>query len=109
MRQIHKGEKLFIDYCGPTVPIVSPTTGEVRQAQIFVAVLGASNYTFAEATWSQSLPDWLQSHVRAFEFFGGTPALLIPTTSRAVSARLADTIPSSTPATSSWPSIIRWR
>ena len=62
------GEKLFIDYCGPTVPIVSPTTGEVRQAQIFVAVLGASNYTFAEATWSQSLPDWLQSHVRAFEF-----------------------------------------
>ncbi|MDT8952831.1 IS21 family transposase, partial [Aeromonas caviae] len=79
MRQIHKaGEKLFIDYCGPTVPIVSPTTGEVRQAQVFVAVLGASNYTFAEATWSQSLPDWLQSHVRAFEFFGGTPALLIP-------------------------------
>ena len=79
MRQIHKaGEKLFIDYCGPTVPIVSPTTGEVRQAQVFVAVLGASNYTFAEATWSQSLPDWLQSHVRAFEFFGGTPVLLIP-------------------------------
>ena len=72
------GEKLFIDYCGPTVPIVSPTTGEVRQAQVFVAVLGASNYTFAEATWSQSLPDWLQSHVRAFEFFGGTPVLLIP-------------------------------
>ncbi|MBP4061484.1 MULTISPECIES: DDE-type integrase/transposase/recombinase, partial [unclassified Aeromonas] len=53
-------------------------TGEVRQAQVFVAVLGASNYTFAEATWSQSLPDWLQSHVRAFEFFGGTPVLLIP-------------------------------
>ena len=65
------GEKLFIDYCGPTVPIVSPTTGEVRQAQVFVAVLGASNYTFAEATWSQSLPDWLQSHVRAFEFSAG--------------------------------------
>lgn len=60
------------------MPIVSPTTGEVRQAQVFVAVLGASNYTFAEATWSQSLPDWLQSHVRAFEVFGGTPALLIP-------------------------------
>ena len=54
------GEKLFIDYCGPTVPIVSPTAGEVRQAQVFVAVLGASSYTFAEATWSQSLPDWLQ-------------------------------------------------
>lgn len=79
MRQLHKaGDKLFIDYCGPTVPIVSPTTGEVRQAQVFVAVLGASDYTFAEATWSQSLPDWLQSHVRAFEFSGGTPALQIP-------------------------------
>lgn len=79
MRQSHQaGEKLFIDYCGPTIPIVSPTSGEIRQAQVFVAVLGASNYTFAEATYSQSLPDWLQSHVRAFEFFGGTPALLVP-------------------------------
>jgi transposase len=53
MRQTHKaGEKCFIDYCGPTLPIVSPTTGEVRQAEVFVAVLGASNYTFAEATYS---------------------------------------------------------
>ena len=76
------GEKLFIDYCGPTVPIASPSTGEVRRAQVFVAVLGASNYTFAEAPRSQSLPDWLQSHVRAFEIFGGTPVLLIPTTSK---------------------------
>ncbi len=79
MRQQHKaGEKCFIDYCGPTVPIVSGLTGEIRQAQIFVAVLGASNYTYAEATLTQSLPDWLHSHVRAFEFFGGTPALLVP-------------------------------
>ncbi|EPY5491483.1 IS21 family transposase [Enterobacter hormaechei] len=79
MRQQHKaGEKCFIDYCGPTVPIVSGSTGEIRQAQIFVAVLGASNYTYAEATLTQSLPDWLHSHVRAFEFFGGTPALLVP-------------------------------
>jgi transposase len=53
MRQTHKaGEKCFIDYCGTTLPIVSPTTGEVRQAEVFVAVLGASNYTFAEATYS---------------------------------------------------------
>lgn len=79
MRQIHKaGEKCFIDYCGVTVPIVNPTTGEIRQAQIFVAVLGASNYTYAEASLSQSIRDWLLSHVRAFEFFGGTPALLVP-------------------------------
>ncbi len=79
MRQQHKaGEKCFVDYCGPTITIVSPSTGETRQAQIFVAVLGASNYTYAEATLSQSLPDWLHSHVRAFEFFGGTPALLVP-------------------------------
>ena len=69
MRQIHRaGEKLFIDYAGPTMSVVCASTGEIRTAQIFVAVLGASNYTFAEATWSQSLPDWLGSHVRAFEF-----------------------------------------
>lgn len=79
MRQIHRaGEKLFIDYAGPTMPVVCVSSGEIRTAQIFVAVLGASNYTYAEATWSQSLPDWLGSHVRAFEFFGGTPALLVP-------------------------------
>ena len=59
------------------MPIVSPTTGEVRQAQVFVAVLGVQLH-LAEATWSQSPPDWLQSQVRAFEFFGGTLALLIP-------------------------------
>jgi transposase len=79
MRQTHRaGEKLFIDYAGPTVPVVCATTGEIRPASIFVAVLGASNYTFAEATRSQSLPDWLGSHARAFEFFGGTPQLLVP-------------------------------
>ncbi len=79
MRQIHKaGEKLFIDYCGPTVPIVDQHTGEIKTAQIFVAVLGASNYTFAEATWSQSLKDWLYSHVRAFHFFGGLTEIIVP-------------------------------
>ena len=79
MRQTHRaGEKLFIDYAGPTVPVVCVSSGEIREASIYVAVLGASNYTFAEATWSQSLPDWLGSHVRAFEFFGGTTALLVP-------------------------------
>jgi hypothetical protein len=78
MRQVHRaGEKLFIDYCGPTVPIVDPGTGELRQAQVFVAVLGASSYTYAEATWTQTLPDWIASHQRAFQFFGGTVELLV--------------------------------
>ena len=79
MRQVHKaGDKLFVDYAGQTVPIVNGDTGEVRFAQIFVAVLGASNYTFCEATWSQSLPDWLGSHARALEFIGGVPKLIVP-------------------------------
>lgn len=79
MRQDHKaGEKMFVDYAGQTVPIVDRGTGEIRQAQIFVAVLGASSYTFAEATWSQSLSDWINSHVRAFSFFQGVPEVVIP-------------------------------
>jgi transposase len=60
------------------VPVTEAATGEVRPAQIFLAVLGASNYTYAEATWSQTLPDWIGSHVRAFAFFGGVPALVVP-------------------------------
>ncbi|EGH16918.1 putative transposase subunit, partial [Pseudomonas savastanoi pv. glycinea str. race 4] len=79
MRQEHRaGEKLFVDYAGQTAPIIDRSTGEIRQAQIFVAVLGASSYTFAEATWSQKLPDWLDSHVRCFAFFGGTTQILVP-------------------------------
>ncbi len=79
MRQVHRGgEKCFIDYCGQTVPICDRTTGEVRQAQIFIAVLGASNYTYCEATWTQRLPDWIGSHVRALQYFQAVPELLIP-------------------------------
>jgi len=79
MRQLHRaGEKLFIDYCGPSVPIVDGATGELSQAQVFVAVLGASNYSYAEATWTQTLPDWIASHQRAFRFFGGVVELLVP-------------------------------
>ena len=79
MRQEHRaGEKLFVDYAGDTVDVVNAATGEIRAAQIFVAVLGASNYSFSEATWSQTLPDWIGSHERAFSFFGGVPELLIP-------------------------------
>jgi len=79
MRHDHRaGEKLFVDYAGQTVPVINPQTGEINEAQIFVAVLGASNYTFAEATRSQALPDWIGSHVRAFSFFGGVPEVIIP-------------------------------
>ena len=79
MRQHHRaGEKLFVDYAGQTVPVVDRQSGEIRQAQIFVAVMGASNYTYAEATWSQGLPDWIGAHVRTFEFLGGVPEVLVP-------------------------------
>ena len=79
MRQNHKaGEKLFVDYAGQTVPVVNRSTGEIQEAQVFVAVLGASNYTYAEATWTQKLPDWIASHVRTFVFMGGVPELIIP-------------------------------
>ncbi|MES2355927.1 MAG: IS21 family transposase [Pseudomonadota bacterium] len=79
MRQTHRaGEKLFVDYCGQTMPIYDRLTGEIWPAQIFVAVLGASNYTYAEASRSQQLPDWLGAHARAFEFMGGCPAVVVP-------------------------------
>ena len=77
MRQVYKaGDKCFVDYCGPTIPIVDPYTGEIRGCQVFAGVLGASNYTFAEATLTQKLVDWLASHSRMFTFFGGTPAIV---------------------------------
>ena len=79
MRQTHvAGEKLFVDYAGHTIPWTDQLTGEIHQAQIFVAVLGASNYTFIEATRTQSLPDWISSHVRAFAFLGGVPKVVVP-------------------------------
>jgi transposase len=79
MRFEHRaGEKCFVDYAGHTVGVIDRHTGEIREAQIFVAVLGCSNYTFAEATWTQALPDWLGSNVRALTFFGGAPAAFIP-------------------------------
>jgi transposase len=79
MRQEHRaGEKVFVDYAGQTVAVIDPGTGKARAAQVFVGVLGASNYTFAEATWTQTLPDWTGSHVRMFEYFGGVPELVVP-------------------------------
>lgn len=79
MRQIHTaGEKLFVDYSGATMPVVNPDTGEIRFAEIFVAVLGASNYTFAMASWTQRKADWIEAHAKAFEFFGGVPEIVVP-------------------------------
>jgi len=79
MRLKHKaGEKLFVDYAGQTLPVIDPATGEIREAQIFVATLGASNYTYAEAQWSQDLPNWIGGHVRAFAFFGGVSEVVVP-------------------------------
>jgi len=74
MRQTHiAGEKMFVDYAGTKLQVVNSTTGEVITAELFVAVLGASSYTFAEATWTQSLSDWIGSHNRAFAFLTAWP------------------------------------
>lgn len=79
LRQHHQpGDKCFVDYAGETLGVIDRATGEVREAQIFIAALGASSYTYAEATWTQQLPDWLGSHVRALAFFGGAPAAFVP-------------------------------
>lgn len=79
MRQVYKaGEKCFVDYAGMTLEWINASDGCIHTAEIFVATLGASNYTFAEATASQQLPDWIGSHVRAFDFFGGIPAIVVP-------------------------------
>jgi transposase len=78
MRQTHiAGEKMFVDYAGAKLQLVDSTTGEVLTAELFVAVLGASSYTFAEATWTQSLSDWIGSHIRAFAFFRGAAAITV--------------------------------
>lgn len=79
MRFAHKaGEKMFVDYCGLTMPLVNRETGELSDTQIFVAVLGGSSYTFAEATGTQGLSDWIGSHVRALHYFGGVPEIVVP-------------------------------
>lgn len=80
LRQEHlAGEKLFIDYAGQTVPIYNPENGQVEmEAQIFVATLGASNYSYVEATATQTLPDWVKSHIRALRFLGGVPKIMVP-------------------------------
>jgi transposase len=79
LRQEHRaGEKMFIDFAGTGIPVTDPSTGEITEAQIFVAVLGASNYTYAEALPSQSLAFWIGAHIRAFAYFQGVSEILVP-------------------------------
>ena len=108
MRQTHgAGEKLFVDFAGDTVAVIDPTTGEVAQAHVFVAVLGASNYTYAEARWSEALPDWIGAHVNAFTAIGAMSETCLwhgrtpssATTSRLASPPRAATSPASTAPT----------
>jgi transposase len=78
MRQSHvAGERMFVDYAGTTLEVIDASTGVARTAQLFVATLGASSYTYAEATWTQGLSDWIGSHTRAFAFIGGAPAMVV--------------------------------
>ncbi len=87
MRQVHPaGERLFVDYAGQTVPVIDAATGEIRRAQVFVAVLGASNYTYACATWQQTAADWVGAIIATLEFIGGVPRLLVPDQPRALIA-----------------------
>jgi transposase len=87
MRQSHPGgERLFVDYAGQTVPVVDAATGEIRRAQVFVAVLGASNYTYACATWQQTAGDWVGGIIATLSFIGGVPRLLVPDQPRALIA-----------------------
>jgi transposase len=78
MRQVHRaGEKCFVDYAGQKPQLVDPATGEIVPVELFVAVLGASNYTYAEATRTQQVPDWIASHARAFAYFGGVTSAVV--------------------------------
>ena len=103
MRQSHvAGEKMFVDYAGATLEVIDGLTGEVRAAQIFVATLGASSYTYAEATWTQALPNWIGSHSRAFAYFGGWRRKSCRTISSPASSRPVCTIPRSTAPMPAW-------
>ncbi|MDO8690474.1 MAG: IS21 family transposase, partial [Dehalococcoidia bacterium] len=83
LRQTHKaGEKTFVDWAGPTIPWINTLTDQSEEASLFIAVLGASNYTFAEAFANQQLANWIEAHVRAFSFFGGVSQVLVPDNAR---------------------------
>lgn len=94
LRQSYQnGELAFVDYAGQTISVCDAQTGELKTAQIFIGVLGGSNYTFCEATWSQKLPDWIESHVRMFEFFGGTPKVVVHDNLRSAVTKANRTMP----------------
>lgn len=79
MRRIDTyGEVAYVDYSGKTAKFTDPTTGITHDVQIFVGVLGGSGYTYCEATLTQNLRDWIDSHVRMFAFFGGVPRVVVP-------------------------------
>lgn len=85
LRQEHRaGEKLFIDFAGDTIPIHDPLTGDTHRGHLFVAVLGCSNYTYAEVTFSETLEDWIDAIIRALTFFGGVPNIVVPDNTRAL-------------------------
>ncbi len=104
MRQTHvAGERLFVDYAGDGVPVVvDRLTGEIRMAQIFVAVLGASSFTFAKASWTQTLPDWIDAHVGALEAIGASRSSSCRTTPRPPSSKPAFTTRRSIGPTRTW-------
>ncbi len=104
MRQDHAaGDKLFVDYAGDTVTVVvDRLSGKTRQAHLFVAVLGASSLSYAQARWSETLPDWIECHILALEFFGGAPALLVPDNAKVAIIRPATSIPRSTGRIAGW-------
>jgi transposase len=84
LRQVHPaGERIFVDFAGHTMEVIDGASGEIHRAEVFVAVLGASSYVFAEATWTQSLPDWIAAHVSMLTFIGGVPRQIVSDNLRA--------------------------
>ena len=77
-QRYYGGDKMFVDYAGQTIPVQEPHTGGIRHARLFAACLGASNYSYAEGTWTQNLADWISSHIHAYEYFQGVPQATIP-------------------------------
>ena len=79
MRQTHiGGEKVFVDFAGDTIDVIDPESGEVQPMKLFVAAMGASNYTYAEAVASEGFEDWIAAQVRLFAFLWGVPKVVVP-------------------------------
>ncbi len=103
MRQHHApGEKLFVDYAGATMSVIDSNNGEVRQAQLFIGVMGASNYTYVEATWSQTVSDWIGSHERMLRYLGAAPTIIVPDNLKAAVIRYVEDEPVLNPTYERW-------